>query len=44
VAEECEKILQESRKKADAEAQRIRDQAAPRISAAVDFVLSKVLP
>jgi vacuolar-type H+-ATPase subunit H len=44
VAEECEKILQESRKNAEAEAQRIRDQAASRISAAVDFVLSKVLP
>jgi vacuolar-type H+-ATPase subunit H len=44
VAEECEKIAQESRKRAEMEARRIRDQAEPHMDRAVSFILSKVLP
>jgi F0F1-type ATP synthase membrane subunit b/b' len=44
VAEECEMIAQESRRRAEAEARRIREQAEPRIDRAVEFILTKVLP
>jgi vacuolar-type H+-ATPase subunit H len=44
VAEECEKIVQESRKRAETESRRVRDQAEPHMDRAVAFILSKVLP
>jgi vacuolar-type H+-ATPase subunit H len=44
VAEECEKIAQESKNRAETESRRILDQAEPHMDRAVAFIVSKVLP